>query len=88
MSDSASSAAETIETLRHLVAAQRQALDAERAAREAAEHALLSRDLLIEKLKIQIARLKRLHFGRSSEKLTAEIAQLELALEEMETAEA
>ena len=88
MSDSASSAAETIETLRHLVAAQRQALDAERAAREAAEHALLSRELLIEKLKIQIARLKRLHFGRSSEKLTAEIAQLELALEEMETAEA
>ena len=86
MSDSASSAAETIETLRHLVAALRQALDAERAVREAAEHALLSRDLLIEKLKIQIARLKRLHFGRSSEKLTAEIAQLELALEEMETA--
>ena len=54
----------------------------------AAEGALLSRDLLIEKLKVQIARLKRMHFGRSSEKLASEIAQLELALEELETAEA
>src|SRR5580704_399237 len=50
--------------------------------------ALLSRDLLIEKLKVQIARLKRMHFGRSSEKLASEIAQLELALEALETAEA
>jgi transposase len=70
------------------VAAQRSELDAERAARMAAEGALLSRDLLIEKLKVQIARLKRMHFGRSSEKLASEIAQLELALEELETAEA
>jgi hypothetical protein len=43
-----------------------------------------NRDLLVEKLKIQIARLKRMHFGRSSEKLATEIAQLELALEELE----
>src|SRR5580704_14055556 len=70
-----------IESLRRLVAAQRSELDAERAARVAAEGALLSRDLLIEKLKVQIARLKRMHFGRSSEKLASEIAQLELALE-------
>src|SRR5450432_334461 len=32
--------------------------------------------------------VRRMHFGRSSEKLGLEIAQLELALEEMETAEA
>jgi transposase len=88
VSGSASSPPETIETLRHLVAVQREALDAAQRAREAAEHALLSRDLMIEKLKIQIARLRRMHFGRSSEKLGSEIAQLELALEEMETAEA
>lgn len=88
MSDSASSPPETIEALRQILAAQREALEMERAARQAAEHALLSRDLLIEKLKIQIAQLKRLHFGRSSEKLTAQIDQLELALEEMETAQA
>jgi transposase len=77
-----------IEALRHLVAAQRAELDAERAARAQAEAALLGRDLLIEKLKAQIAKLKRMHFGQSSEKLKTEIEQLELALEELETAEA
>lgn len=88
MPDDAASLAGDVESLRRLVAAQRSELDAERAARMAAEGALLSRDLLIEKLKVQIARLKRMYFGRSSEKLASEIAQLELALEELETAEA
>ena len=88
MSNSASSLPDDIESLRRLVAAQREELDAERAARKAAESALFSRDLLIEKLKVQIARLKRMHFGRSSEKLATEIPQLELALEELETAQA
>ena len=88
MPDNAASLPDDIESLRRLVAAQRSELDAERAARMAAEGAILSRDLLIEKLKVQITRLKRMHFGRSSEKLASEIAQLELALEELETAEA
>ena len=70
------------ESLRRLVAARCAELDTERAAPVQAETALVSRDLLIEKLKIQIARSKRIHFGRSSEKLKSEIAQLELALEE------
>jgi transposase len=87
VSDSAASLADELALLRRVNAAQRQELDVERVARQQAEAALLSRDLLIEKLKVQIARLKRLHFGRSSEKLNAEIAQLELALEELETAE-
>ena len=86
MPNNAASLPDDIKSLRRLVAAQRSELDAERAARMAAEGALLSRDLLIEKLKVQIARLKRMHFGRSSEKLATEIAQLELALEELETA--
>ena len=77
-----------IASLQHLVAAQRAELDAERAARAQAEAALIGRDLLIEKLKVQIAKLKRMHFGQSSEKLKTEIEQLELALEELETAEA
>lgn len=38
----------------------------------------------IEKLKAQIARLRRLQFGRSSEKLEATLAQLELLLEDAE----
>ena len=47
---------------------------------------LAARDLLIETLRVQIARMRRMAFGASSEKLSAEIAQLELALEELEAA--
>jgi transposase len=50
-----------------------------------ANAALAARDLLIETLRGQIARLRRMQFGASSEKLTREIAQLELALDELET---
>ena len=38
----------------------------------------------IEKLKAQIARLRRMQFGRSSEKLDTTIAQLELLLDDIE----
>jgi len=54
-----------------------------------ANAALAARDLLIDTLLIdtlrgQIARLRRMQFGASSEKLGREIEQLELALEELE----
>ena len=49
---------------------------------------LLSRDLEIEQLKLQLAKLRRMQFGRSSEQLDAQIAQLELTLEELEASEA
>ena len=62
--------------------------DARIAALEAAlasAHADISaRDILIDTLRVQIARLKRMKFGKSSEKLDLQIAQLELALEELE----
>jgi len=45
---------------------------------------LLSRDVLIEQLKLQLARLKKMKFGHSSEQLDAQIAQLELSLEDLE----
>lgn len=45
---------------------------------------LAARDLLIETLRVQIARLRRLQFGASSERLSQQLAQLELALEELE----
>ena len=45
--------------------------------------ALTAEKLHIEQLKARIAQLKRVQFGRSSEKLDLEIAQLELALEEL-----
>ena len=44
-----------------------------------------ARDLLIDTLRGQIARLRRMQFGASSEKPGREIEQLELALDELET---
>jgi transposase len=61
---------------------------AERAELAAAKSGLLSKTLEIEKLKVQIARLKRLSFGASSERVSRELEQLELSLEELETTEA
>ena len=48
------------------------------------EAAVAVRDTLIETLRVQLAQLRRLTFGRSSEKLSRQIEQLELALEELE----
>lgn len=44
-----------------------------------------ARDRVIAMLRAQLARLRRMTFGTSSEKLAREIEQLELALEEYET---
>ena len=49
---------------------------------------LLSRESEIEHLKLLIAKLRRMQFGRKSEKLERQIEQLELKLEELETAKA
>jgi transposase len=51
----------------------------------AQQEKLLSRDNEIEHLKLIIARLRRMMFGTKSEKVTREIEQLELKLEELET---
>jgi transposase len=45
---------------------------------------LLSDTLQIEQLKLQLAKLRRIQFGRSSEQIDAQIAQLELTLEDLE----
>ena len=47
---------------------------------------ILSRDSEIEQLKLLIARLRRMQFGRKSEKLERQIEQLELKLDELEAA--
>lgn len=70
-----------IHTLQRLLAERTAAL-------EAAEAKLLSREVEIEQLKLQIARLRRMQFGRSSEQLSEQINQLELKLEELESQEA
>lgn len=49
---------------------------------------LQSKTLKIEQLKAQLAKLKRMQFGRSSEKLDREIEQLELLLEDLREGEA
>jgi transposase len=49
---------------------------------------LRAAEALIETLKLQISRLQRARFGRSSEQLDAQIAQLELSLEELQASSA
>ena len=49
---------------------------------------LLSHQSEIEHLKLLLAQLRRMQFGRKSEKLERQIEQLELKLEELETAKA
>jgi len=49
---------------------------------------LASRDSEIEHLKLLIAKLRRMQFGRKSEKLDRQIAQLELRLDELEATQA
>jgi len=56
--------------------------------RDLAYEALKIKTLEVEKLKMQLAKLRRMQFGRSSEKLDGQIAQLELAIEELESSEA
>src|SRR6201992_4170216 len=55
---------------------------------QAAKLAIQLRTLEIEKLKFQIAKLRRMQFGKSSERIARQIEQLELQLEELETGEA
>jgi transposase len=52
---------------------------------KAAELAVHYKALEIEKLKFQIAKLRRMQFGRSLERIDSQIAQLELRLEELES---
>ncbi len=68
------------------------ALRAQLAEREAelavARAELTGAKLLIEQMKAQLAKLRRMQFGRSSEKLDTQIQQLELMLEDLEEGEA
>src|ERR1700720_4481126 len=76
------------DALRAFALACQSELAATTAELQAAKLAVQLRALEIEKLKFQIAKLRRMQFGRSSERITRQIAQLELQLEELETGEA
>ena len=79
MSDSLSEPLPDVTNLQQLLV-QREA----EIARQSAE--LLARDLLIEKLELQLSHLRRHRFGAKSEALDKIIDQLELTLEEAEIA--
>ena len=66
------------EVLRALILAQHQELITK-------DEQLLSREREIEHLKLLLAKLHRMQFGRKSEKLQRQIEQLELRLEELES---
>jgi len=69
--------------------AELRALLTERKAELAAARAeLTGAKLQIEQMKAQLAKLRRVQFGRSSERLDAQIHQLELMLEDLEEGEA
>jgi transposase len=70
-----------VESLKRLVREQQSALVTARAE-------LLEVQLVVEKLRFELARLKRQQYGRSSEQLDAKIAQLELTLEDLEASQA
>jgi transposase len=70
-----------VEALKALILSQQQQLHAK-------DEQLLSRDHEIEHLKLLIAKLQRMQFGRRSEKVGRQIEQLELRLEELETSRA
>jgi transposase len=72
--------------LKHSAAlAERNATLAERNAKlEAAEALLLFQKLELEKLRFQIACLKRIKYGRSSEQLDRELTQMQLSIEDLE----
>src|SRR5450755_3885908 len=76
------------ETLESLITAQQQEILAKSEALASQQEKLLSRDSEIEHLKLIIAKLRRMMFGTKSEKVTREIEQLELKLEELETRQA
>jgi len=79
MSPAVAELPDDVESLRAIISAQAVEL-AEQARR------LHTRDALIEKLKAQLALLRRARFGASSEKVERTIEQLELALEDIEAA--
>ncbi|KFX64003.1 transposase [Burkholderia sp. K24] len=83
-----------VETLKAMLLSQEAALRARDAqvlalqeTVDSQQAALVSRAAEVEHLKLLIAKLRRMQFGRKSEKLDRQIEQLELRLEELETDE-
>src|ERR1700730_15129913 len=78
----------SIEEMKQLFLAQAANLEKLNAELEAAKSGLIAYALEIEKLKFQLARLRRQKFGSSSERIDREMGQLEWRLEELEATKA
>ncbi len=92
---SAAELPDDVESLQRLLIEQRRAalatqaeLISVRAEADTSRAALIASQLEIERLRFQIACLKRARFGRSSEQLDTQIAQLALTLEDLEASQA
>ena len=73
-----------VEALKSILIERDAALAERSAALEAAEALVISQKLELEKLRFEIACLKRMKYGRSSEQLDAKISQMQLTLEDLE----
>ena len=73
------------DALRALILAQHEQLRSTESTLAATQEQLQSREREIEHLKLLLAKLHRMQFGRKSEKLERQIEQLELRLEELES---
>ena len=76
-----------IETLKRLLVEKQSLIDERDAQLATAQQHTLHLRVWIEKLELQIARLKRMQFGRSAERLE-QIDQLELIVEDLQTSQA
>src|SRR5215472_9975451 len=76
------------EALKALIVAQHEQLLSKDEQLLRKDEQLTSRDEEIERLKLLIAKLRRMQFGRKSEKLDWEIEQLELKLDELQASRA
>src|SRR3546814_4646333 len=84
MSLDAAALPDDVETLRRLVLEQRRQSEQLAEQLQQAHAGLIEKALEIEKLKAQLAKLRRMTFGHSSEKLDRQIEQLELMLGDLE----
>ena len=73
-----------VEALKSIVHESHAALTERSAALEAAEAIVIAQKLELEKLRFEIACLKRMKYGRSSEQLDAQLTQMQLTLEDLE----
>jgi transposase len=76
------------EALRALILSQHEQIVLQREQLQSKDAQLATREAEIEHLKLLIAKLRRMQFGRSSEKLAWQIEQLELRLDELEASRA